>query len=267
MNDMITIPVSGTEMIPLMKESLSNLKSFEVNFELNSYEKQFYVLQHKRRLAKEAFTFTDHVRAFILTLLIEGAGWEYVEGNLERIEECFKHFNAESIFARPMENFSCTLVSYECAYPNLYQEMELVKPNLMMMMELDKAGGSIDRYFTSKLPERAAFELLYNKQFHFVGLRYDQICAYMKNVGIDMPNPDPLTYALFSPNRLGLWDDDTIDQNESMAITRHLAEETGFAMSYIDHVTGIFCHSICMKSPKCGLCELRSYCAYEAKPD
>lgn len=210
------------------------------------------------------FTFEDHLRGLIYSLLTNQRKWADVVPKLPQIDKLFFYYNADKILENDGSYFEDGIRKLKCGNISIKKQMEGLHYNISILKKIEKQYGSLDAYVTSKAPEDIVRELSSSSTYKIKGLGNALAWEYLRNVGIDGAKPDTHLKRFMGSERMGVSRHPDASENEVLREVERLSKETGYSKFQIDYIIWCYCADgfgeICTINPKCSKCVVKNYC-------
>lgn len=255
------IELTSDLLLDNIKKSLDG-----INFD---YDTNIYNFEHiknvRLREGGKEFSFNEHLRGLIFSLLSNQRPWGPIEENRNRITEIFYEFDKDKILKASGDIFEQKLRNIRCGNRAIKSQMESLNYNIGILEKVEKDYGSLDNYVTSDSPYKIAKEFASGNRYKLKQIGFALALEYLRNIGIDAIKPDLHILRILSNDRLGYLKNDS-DSNGAVVVIEKISYETGSSQSYIDALLWMFCAdsygNICSSNPRCYICKLNDYCNY-----
>lgn len=221
----------------------------------------------EQRERGKKFTFSEHIRALIYSLLTNQTRWVRIVPNLPKIDELFFNYDRNRIMNTNWEFFYEGILALKCGNISTKKQMQNLHININTMQKIELDFGSIDNYIISDIPIEIAKSFANRGKYklNFVGIPL--ALEYLRNVGINEIKPDVHIRRVLSNERLHLSESQNVSEYEAITIIKKISEITNRSVSEIDALLWLFCADgyceICTSNPKCYICKLKdNYCNY-----
>lgn len=209
------------------------------------------------------FSFEEHLKGLIFSLLSSQRSWSEIHANRSYIEKLFFNFDKEKIKNTNYMYFVQELKARRLGNRAINQQMKSLKHNIEVLELIEKEYYSLDN-FIIKLKPNATAALFACKEspYELKQVGFALALEYMRNVGIDTIKPDVHIVRILQRFDL-LMEDDNVEK-QAVKIIEKLSRETGYSNANIDFLLWHFCSegfgNICTATPKCNECVIREYC-------
>lgn len=220
----------------------------------------------QQRKSGRTFEFSDHLRAFVYSLMSSENKWEArVKPHLKDIDEAFFDYNVNQICKNDSDFFENKLKKIGCAPPPVHKQMQALHKNINILQALEKKYGSLDKWTQSDDGYFVAKQIFdSSSDYKMTSVGVSLACEYLRNVGIDLLKPD--THI----RRFLFWRDWISKPTEREAIdwANNLSNHSTWLLSEADSVIWSFCRNnngneICSKNaPKCNMCPVSKNCKH-----
>lgn len=247
-------------------ESLkTTLKNNNVNF--NKIIADFgQVEASQKRDAGHEFTFNEHLKALIYSMLSNHRRWVDIVDKLPQIDKIFFNFDHNKLENCDTKNLLSQIIEIKAGNISINRQMEALPHNIKQLKKIQKDFGSLDNFVTSDSPSEVV-KLLSNEDspYKIKQIRDALSLEYLKSVGVRGMKPDVHIIRICGPERLDfIRSKDTTKQLEEF---KNFAEEVGVSETYLDNLIWIFgadgFGEICTETPHCDKCQLIEYCNYK----
>lgn len=219
----------------------------------------------QQRAEGKTFSFSEHIRGMIYSLLSNNRPWEQIEENIDQIDKIFFYYDKDKILNTSADYFTQQIQLIKCGNRNIKKQMDALHRNIHKLERIEKEFGTLDNFVTSGTPIEIA-DLLANSlkyKLHTLGLALAM--EYLRNVGIDAIKPDTHICRILGKKHLGYSSSEEAGDIEAIEIINTISKETGYLPSKIDALFWLFCSDsngmICTKIPDCERCRLKGkYC-------
>ncbi len=211
------------------------------------------------------FSFEDHLRALIYSLLTNQRKWSDVEPKLSEIDKLFFYYDESKILTYPGEYFEKGIRALRCGNISIKSQMANLKANIFTLIDIEDDYGSLDDYVTSKAPDEIVRDLSAGR-YKLKGVGPALAWEYLRNVGIDGAKPDTHLKRFMGCNRMGVSVHEEASDDEVISEVKRLSAATGLSCFDIDYTIWVYCADgkgqICTEYPDCRKCVVRSYCRH-----
>lgn len=213
----------------------------------------------------KTFSFSEHVKGLVFSLLSSQRDWSEIHANRSYIEKLFFNFDKGKIKECDYMYFVQELKSRKLANRAINQQMKTLKQNIEVLELIEKEYSSLDNFIT-KLRPNATATLFACKESPYAlkQIGFALALEYMRNVGIDTTKPDVHIVRILQ--RLGLLAECENPEKQAIEVIESLSEQTGYSNVYIDFLLWHFCSegfgNICSANPKCNECVIKDFCEY-----
>ena len=219
---------------------------------------------NERNEGKE-FSFREHIRALIYSMLTSRTKWHRIEPHLAEIDVLFFEYSPAILKSTAGEYFADTLFKLKCGNISTRSQMNVLSYNIDILESIEKEYGSVDLFVLSS-PAHEIVQKLTRKDSKYklkmigVALAWE----YLRNVGIDGAKPDVHLCRFFSGSRMGNGNHTPATTREVYNSVLELSKATGLSMTTIDNYIWSYCADgygeICTSLPRCSICEIRQQC-------
>lgn len=248
---------SRKEWVQLIKAMESTLKNkFKVDV-VAEIEALGQVELAKSRENGKAFTFSEHLRGLVLSLLSSVQDWSRIEKNMDYINGIFKGFDAESL----LHEYSSDKIMEQLKQRSLAglttrKQMKELPSIIRKMESIASEYGSLDT-FVNRKPACQVAAALSDEPYKLNQIGFALASEYLKNVGIATVKPDRHIMDITGKERLDFdeW------ANGPSAISQKLndiAERNDICPTWLDNLFWLFGKHCCKKQPLCNQCEVKS---------
>lgn len=212
------------------------------------------------------YSFSDHIKALIYSLLSNQTKWIRIEPHCKEIDELFFNYDYTKIVSMEGNYFSEGLFRLKCGNIATKKQMNELNTNINKMLEIQNEFGSLDSFVTSGTPSEIVYKISNsNSKYKLKNLGEALAWEYIRNVGIDGAKPDTHLTRFFGSNRMGFEDNHIPATNKEMIVQINLiSEKTSMPKCEIDNIIWSFCADgygeICNSNPKCDICPINNYC-------
>jgi endonuclease III len=223
----------------------------------------------EKRRRKIEFTFEDHLKGLILSLLSNQRPWKKVAENINEIHKIFFEYKLEKVKGASPDQFTEKIQAIGCGNRAIKKQMESLSYNIDILLEIKKRYGSLDKFVSSDTPKNIAIILGGKGEFKLKQIGITLAFEYLRNVGVDAIKPDLHIMRILSNKRLHYLSSNSeteADQMEAVDVLEGVAKEINCSATYLDNLLWILCADgygeICSSEPKCEVCELSNNCNY-----
>lgn len=243
-----------SNIIFLMKNYLSDIGVIDIKNDTNAVK--------ERQKGKE-FTFSEHLKGLIYSLLTNQRQWSTVEPKLPQIDKLFFYYDVKSIKSHSGSYFEEGIRKLKCGNRSIKMQMEGLHYNISVFEKISHTYGSLDAYVTSKKPDVIVSEISSGK-YKLKGIGVALAWEYLRNVGIDGAKPDTHLKRFMGSDRMGISKHQEALDVEVINEVRKLAASTGLTPFDIDYIIWCYCANgkgeICTSNPRCNICVIKEYC-------
>lgn len=242
---------------------------------IDNYLKQNKVVDIKReknavieRQRGKQFTFEEHLRGLIYSLLTNQRKWSEIEPKLPQIDKLFFYYNVAEIRKHTGLYFEKGVRNLKCGNISIKKQMEYLHSNIEVFQLIESQYGSLDRFVLSKKPDKIV-ELLssYNSKYKLKGVGSALAWEYLRNVGIDGSKSDTHLKRFFGAERIAVSRMQEATDDEVIRAVERLSKESGYTKFEIDYLIWCYCASgkgeVCTKVPQCWKCVIKEFCKYK----
>ena len=246
-----------------LEESLSNNK-----FDYKTYIDELGQVEAcKKRLNGFVFSFEEHLRGLIYSLLSNQRPWKKIAENAKSIDKIFFNFDPKKIKETNPDHFIEKIKIIGCGNRAIKKQMESLCYNIDIFLKIEAENDSLDKFVTSATPKEIAIKLGGKGEYKLKQIGIPLASEYLKNVGIEAIKPDLQIMRILSKKRLGYLPGNSETQADKMEAVNKLeeiAKEIGCGATYLDNILWLFCADgygeICTSNPKCDVCKLSDNC-------
>lgn len=210
------------------------------------------------------FSFSDHVKAMVYSLLTNHRKWVQIEEHIPEINELFFNWDVEKIKQAPAEYFIAGVKKAKCGNISTNAQMKSLNTNISVLEKIAKDYGSLDKFVTSKEPSIIKDLLANSPTYKIKGFGERLAAEYLRNVGIDDAKSDVHLTRFFGADRMGTGMSSPASIKETDEQIAKLSKETGLKKWEIDQLIWQFCATgyaeICTAKPNCIKCPIKSIC-------
>lgn len=212
------------------------------------------------------FTFNEHLKALIYSMLSNRRKWADIVDKLPLIEAIFFNFDPDKLEKCDTEALIDKIREIKCGNMSIYKQIDALPHNIRQLKKIEKEFGSLDTFVIHKSLEEIVKLLSDGKSEYKIKQMGDALALeYLKSVGIRGMKPDVHILRICGPERLDIITaKDTQTQLEEF---KNFAESVNVSETYLDNLIWIFgakgYGEICTANPKCDKCELTNYCNYK----
>ncbi len=246
---------------------LSEIKQFlEKNGKFDQANVEKYVIQRKNG---KQFSFEDHIRGLIYSLLSNQRRWDSIKPKLHLIDEIFFGYDSDKIQAHSGEYFCNELVKIKAGNRQIAAQMNALQENIKTLRLIEEKFGNIDNFITSDVPNNIVKSLsAAHKQYKLKCVGPALAWEYIRNVGIEGVKPDVHLRRFLGKARMGMSEKNIASEREVIAQAEELKKSTGYSLTVIDALIWNYCADggveICSETLKCGQCCCRNKCRYNS---
>lgn len=221
------------------------------------------VAASERRAQGAVFSFPDHLRGLVLSLLSTQRPWRPIAEHRGCIEEIFLRFDPARLEKADPQQLVLQVRQIRCGNRVLVQQMQGLPCNIAVLRRIEHRFGSLDAFVTSGCPEEIARLLSSPGPWKLKMVGTALAFEYLKNVGIRAAKPDLHLLRVLGQKRLGYFrSTPTPEQGASMV--GRLASQAGVDPVYLDNLLWMYCArdygQICGAKPLCPKCPLSLRC-------
>lgn len=223
------------------------------------YQAYFLSLRH---VYGKTFSTSDHIRAFIYTLLSPQGVLS--RNDLAEIKKLFFDFDPQKILDTPQEYFYNGLekLGHVSMLSNFMKnQMECLHYNIQIMLFISQKYGSLDDFVLSHSPKELVACLATNyKGFKLKKFEERLAYEYLRYVGIDCCNPNVNIMRFFGTERMGNGLNFLATTEEAIEAVDKLSCETNKSKFSLEKIILLFCDEVCGATPKCDICPIQQEC-------
>lgn len=240
------------------------LKNNNINFE--KVIKDFgQVEAAKRRENNSEFTFQEHVKALIFSMLSNRRPWVQIVDKIDKINEIFYYFDPVELENCEPTKLLDQILEIKCGNISIKKQIDSLPHNIQQLKKIEKDFGSLDNFVIHMPTEEIAKLLSDDKsQYKIKQMGFPLAMEYLKSVGISGMKPDRHIIRICGPERLNIIHSN--NPKDQLSEFRNFAKAANISTSYLDNLFWIFgakgYGEICSARPKCEKCELKQYCNY-----
>lgn len=221
----------------------------------------------RRRERGEEFSFSQHVKGMIYSLLSNQRPWHSVVPRLEELDTLFFDYDVDKILQRDGSYFEQGVRKLKCGNIAIKKQMDSLPENIATLRRIEKKYGSLDVFVTSDTPLGVATLLAENPTYKLKMVGVALALEYLRNVGIDEIKPDVHLRRMLGGERLCLAGERSpASEEDTIKAVASMAEVSGYRPAEINSYLWLFCATgyveICTATPKCNRCSVADYCAY-----
>ena len=211
------------------------------------------------------YTFRDHIRAMVYSMLSNQTKWHRIHSQLPKIDKIFFDYDSDRIIAEKPDKFCNQLFDLKCGNVSTAAQMKALAYNISIFRNIEKEYGNIDAFITSDSADIIVQKLSKGSSpFKLKMLGEALTWEYLRNVGIDGAKPDLHLQRFFGCNRMGLSRNENASNEEILNEIDRLSKETGLTKFEMDALIWNYCADglgeICTASPKCQNCVIQEFC-------
>ena len=242
---------------------------------IDDYLKRFGVVDIKnstnaviqRKNGKE-FTFEEHLRGLVYSLLTNQRKWSDVEPKLPQIDRLFFNFDIDEIKKKDGAYFERGIRELRCGNISIKSQMASLHDNIRTMERIASDYNSLDIFVTSLSPEEIVSKLSSSGSIYKIkGLGVALAYEYLRNVGIDESKPDTHLRRFFGSSRMGFSSTEDASEQEVLNVVNSLASGGEYTKFEIDYLIWAYCADgygeVCTATPNCSKCVIRDCCKNE----
>lgn len=227
----------------------------------------FHLNMIAQRESGKTFTFNEHIRALVYSLLTNQTRWVRIVPNLPKIDQLFLNYDRIKILNTNWEVFYKGILALKCGNISTKKQMQNLHKNIITMQNIENDFGSMDNYILSDTPIEIAKSFANKGKYKLNLVGIPLALEYLRNVGINEIKPDVHIRRIISNERIHLSPNKNVSECEAVEIIKKLSEITNRSTSEIDALLWLFCADgygeICTSEPKCEMCKLKDkYCDY-----
>lgn len=242
-------------------KDLENTLKENSNYEDLLFDTEIYT---KRRLEGGVFSFKDHIKGMIYSMLSNQRPWKPISDNLRNIDKIFFEYKKDSILKTNPNYFVDKLKEIKCGNRAISKQMDALRYNIKVFEKIEDDYGTLDSYILSKPAEEVVNELANDGIYKLKQIGVPLAYEYLRNVGIDAAKPDVHICRILGANRLGYSKNDVATIKEAIEIIHIIAKESETSVVRIDALLWNLCSidygNICGAAPKCKVCKLSMDC-------
>lgn len=217
------------------------------------------------RAAGRTFSFGEHLRGLVFSLLSSQRPWGPIHENRDAIAEIFGEFDPEFLKAADPARLEFALRAIRCGNRAIGRQTRSLAANVSVMEQIVADFGSLDAFVTSGTSGSIADRLAKpGSPYKLAGVGLALAMEYLRNVGIYAGKPDLHVLRILGPERLGLLDDAAPTACNAVGVIDRLAAGAGCNATYLDNLLWMFCATdygnICSATPRCDACGLAASC-------
>lgn len=239
-----------------------NILDNYLNKKLLNVDKTILLAVEDRKNGK-VFSFSEHLKGLVFSLLSSQRDWSGIFRNKQYIEKLFFYFDKNKIKNCDYNYFINCLKSRSLGNRAISKQMETLNYNISVLEEIESEYGSLDNFVT-RLKPNAISALLACKESPYAlkQIGFPLALEYLRNVGIDTVKPDVHIVRIFK--RLGFIQDSESEEKEVLKAIEKLSNQSGYSKAYIDFLLWHYCSegfgNICGAKPNCAECVIQKYC-------
>ena len=157
---------------------------------------------HMRENGK-SFSFAEHIRGMVYSMLSAQTVWANIERHMENIDALFNNFEPEFILAHDYTYFYDGLGRFGARGRLTNGQLKELHHNIGIMQSIIKQYGSMDAFVDSR-PVYEIIDKLANpaSRYKLKMMGEPLVCEYLRNVGVDCFKPDVHLKRLLGRDRL-----------------------------------------------------------------
>lgn len=241
--------MASSEDILKMKTLLES-RSIEVG---DGYSYKMYQL----RKDGHVFTFEEHIKAMLLSLLSANRPWKQVEENIPKLDEIFGYYNPEFLKSEDPKVLMDKVCTAGCGNRAIMRQMQGVSYNVRLMEEIVGVIGDLEKLVTNNDPYDVS-NVLSSGHYKLAGFAQTLALQYLRNVGIDTCKPDVHIRRILG--RLGMIPYEDCSVRDVVNSMSGLGRELNLPITYVNEIIWLYGATgfgeICAKNPKCGICQI-----------
>ena len=211
------------------------------------------------------YTFRDHIRAMVYSMLSNQTKWHRIHSQLPKIDKIFFDYDSDRIIAEKPDKFCNQLFDLKCGNVSTAAQMKALAYNISIFRNIEKEYGNIDAFITSDSADIIVQKLSKGSSpFKLKMLGEALTWEYLRNVGIDGAKPDTHLRRFFGADRMGIRENSPATVKEVNEQVSQLSESTGLSKIEIDNLIWSFCAEgfgeVCTATPHCLTCPISSWC-------
>ena len=213
------------------------------------------------------FSFAEHIRGMVYSMLSAQTVWTNIERNMANIDALFNNFDPEFILSHDYTYFYDGLGRFGARGRLTNGQLKELHHNIGIMQSIIKQYGSMDAFVDSR-PVYEIIDKLANpaSRYKLKMMGEPLVCEYLRNVGVDCFKPDVHLKRLLGRDRLRACASSDPSFSDLYSIMIKLKKETGLKMAQIDYLLWAFCATglgeVCTANPNCNVCPVRSKCHF-----
>lgn len=248
-------------IIPLIKLSMNNIN---YNYEIDC--KEIMEIIELRNNGKD-FTFSEHLRALIISLLSNHRwGDSNIRNNKYKIDAIFHNYDKNYLKLADPTILVDELKKIHCTNPMIVKQMKSLNHNICVLEQLESEYGSLDNFVTCNDSNDIANwfnEGRYKLKQVGRAFAFD----YLKRVGINTCKSSASLERLFGYSRLAIVSNKNATAGQVISIIKQLSNINNIGEVEIESILNQFCllrsANICGEVPNCERCKLRNLCNYD----
>lgn len=219
----------------------------------NGYSYAMYLL----RQSGHVFTFEEHIKAMLLSLLSANRPWKQIEENIDNLDKVFHQYNPEYLIDENPKVLMDEVCKIGCGNRAIMRQMEGVSYNVRLMQSIVDVIGDLEKLVVNNEPYDVS-AILSSGHYKLAGFAQTLALQYLRNVGIDTCKPDVHIRRILARLRLIPYEDcPVIDVVNTMS---RLSRELGIPITLVNEIIWTYGATgfgeICAKVPKCYVCQI-----------
>jgi len=248
------------KVIPLIIKSMEAL-NYDYKTDIENINK--YI---KDRLAGKKFSFSDHLRALILTQLSNHRwGDSNIRNNIDKIDAIFHNFDKNYLKVVDPNDLVTELKEIHCTNPMIKNQMKSILHNISVFELIEKEYGTLDNYVLNNSPSDIANSFVEGK-YELRQIGYSFTYDYLKRVGINTCKYSIQMERMFGCFRLGIVSEEKSTHGQAITILKKLSKINNMSEVEVESIIQQFCllrsANICGEIPNCEKCKLRDICHF-----
>ena len=223
------------------------------------YKSNYCYKMYEKRQAGYHFSFEEHIKAMVYSLLSAQKPWVQVEPKLNLIDEIFKGYGAEYVKSEDPQVLISKVCAIGCGNKAIARQMQGLKHNVEVLEEIHKVSGDIDQFVGYYSPIEVS-ELLSSGRCKLNGFAQTLALQYLKNVGISTCKPDVHVKRILA--RLGYIPYEEVEIWYILKTVSRIAEVYSIPDIEVNEALWYYCATgygeVCAATPKCKVCGIQT---------
>ncbi len=219
------------------------------------FENDGIIQKVEERKNGKKYSFSEHLRGLIFSLLSSQRPWKQIEDNVDEIDKIFHDYDPDYLRSKDSSDEIVTRIKeMKCGNRNIIAQVESLPNNVDVFYEIEAEHQSLDNFLDGKggTPYEVAQELASGKKFKLKQVGLALALEYLRNVGIDTVKPDLHICRIIGPERLDFVIEDRKPSPEkAFKIMMDVADQLRVSPAYLDSLLWLFGSNICGGNPEC----------------